>query len=192
MATDTRAWARVIFEGSRIEGNDSYHLNDSLLAESLKRVEIDFVKRWGLLESIVLRCADGTREQPVQAQITVEDGLIGDRWVTGKAKPGDQLSMMNLDVAAAIANGQSIVLFGDNLFTRLDIREEALPTGSRLRIGEALVEVSSTPHVPCNRFRSRFGSAAFEHVRKNPRLRGVYLTVIEGGGVALGDAILHA
>jgi MOSC domain-containing protein YiiM len=100
--------------------------------------------------------------------------------------------MMNLDVAAAIANGQSIALFGDNIFTRLNLNEDFLEVGAVLRIGSSLTEVSETPHVPCDRFRARFGVASFERTAKQHRLRGVYLTVLEGGTIALGDPIRRA
>ena len=138
---------------------------------------------------MVLRGVDGVRRQPQQALLTVDGGLIGDRWSAGKAKPGDQISMMNLDVACVIANGQSVVLFGDNLFTTLDLREEHLLVGTRLQIGEAVLKVSATPHVPCGQFKARFGAAAFECAARDPRIRGVYLTVMESGTVRLGDAI---
>jgi MOSC domain-containing protein YiiM len=190
MATDTRAWARVLYEGDEIRGEERLHLDQDSVISALKEAEISFIKRWGLVESIVLRGVDGVRSQPIQAEMTVEGGLSGDRWSAGRAIPGEQISMMNLDVAAAFANGQSIALFGDNLFTRLDLREEALPVGSRIQAGGAVLEVSATPHMPCRLFRERFGAAAFEQASKVPRLRGCYLTVIEGGSIALGDPIV--
>lgn len=192
MTTDTRAWARIIFDGERIEGDAAFHLSALGLAEALVKASKSFVGQSGELEAIVVRCPDGSRDQPVQTRLSVDEGLLGDRWATGKAKPGDQVSMMNLEVAASIANGQSIALFGDNLFTRLDIREHALPVGSQLRIGKARLEVSAEPHMPCSLFRSRFGPAAFQLASKEPRLRGVYLTVIESGEIALGDPVIRA
>ena len=192
MAGDTRAWARVRFEGTELVGDESLHLSQNAVDLAIEEAKISFVQNWGSVDSIVVRCGDGSRSQPVFAKITVTEGLHGDRWVEGKAVPGHQLSMMNLDVASAIANGQSIALFGDNIFTRLDLSEACLPVGTRLRLGQVLVRVSEVPHVPCDRFRSRFGAAAFETTAKTPRLRGVYLTVIEGGEVALGDAVVRA
>jgi len=137
----------------------------------------------------VVRAPNGARIQPTKATLTVEGGLIGDRWSQGKAKPGDQVSMMNLDVAYTIANGQSVVLFGDNLFTRMDLSESALPVGRCLHIGGVVLEVSAKPHVPCGQFKGRFGQAAFTMAAKNQRIRGIYLTVLKGGEVQLGDPI---
>jgi MOSC domain-containing protein YiiM len=189
VATETRAWGRVIFDGEELIGDASHHLDAPSLQSAIDAAQDSFVTRGAELDAIVVRGVDGRRSQPFEAQMTVNGGLEGDRWAHGKACPGDQISMMNLDVAAAIANGQSIVLFGDNLFTRLDLSAEALPVGSQLKVGNALLEVSEKPHVPCGQFKGRFGAAAFSAAAKDPRIRGLYLTVIKGGGIAIGDPI---
>ncbi len=187
---DVSAWARTPFLGDTITGDPAAHLDAHELTVSLQKVEQDFHLGSSELEAIVVRRPDGRRAQPTQTEVTIDGGLAGDRWVEGDAMPGAQLSMMNLDVAAVMAGGQSITFFGDNLFTRLDLRESALPVGTRLRLGGAEVVVSETPHVPCGRFRARFGQAAFKAAAKAPRLRGVYLTVLRGGPIAVGDPIV--
>ena len=185
----TRAWAQVPFGDADLVGDPTRHVDSERLARAFEHLEDSFAKGVGSIASIVVRCPDGRREQPSTATLSQRDGLIGDRWSLGKAKPGDQVSMMNVEVAARIANGQSIALFGDNLFTDLDIRASALPEGAQVRIGGALLQVSATPHVPCDRFRARFGHAAFRLAAQEPRIRGVYLTVIKEGEVRLGDPI---
>jgi hypothetical protein len=192
MAVDTRAWARAIFEGSELIGDAALHMSHSALNGALKDAERSFVNNWASLDALVVRCVNGSRQQPISTHVGVTQGLLGDRWAAGKAEIGQQLSMMNLDVAAAIANGQSIALFGDNIFTRLNLNEDFLEVGAVLRIGSSLTKVSETRHVPCDRFRDRFGVASFERTAKQPRLRGVYLTVLEGGTIALGDPIRRA
>ena len=192
MAGDTRAWARVKNGGVSLDGDASLHLTPSQLATAMAEAEVSFVANWGSVEAVVIRTITGGRKQPVSATITVKEGLVGDRWSSGKARPGDQISMMNLDVAAAIANGQSIVLFGDNLFTRLDLRQASFPVGSQIQIGGALVEVSAMPHGPCAQFCARFGAAAFAYTARIPQARGLYLTVITGGDIAIGDPIVRA
>jgi MOSC domain-containing protein YiiM len=59
-------------------------------------------------------------------------------------------------VAELIANGQPLVVFGDNLFVELDLSGKNLPTGTRLRVGGALVEVTPKPHNGCRTFNARF------------------------------------
>ena len=192
MAVDTRAWARVRHEGGSCEGAADRHLSAELLEQGLAEASVSFVEHWGAVEALVIRPPGGGRKQPIQASISVDGGLIGDRWVEGKAAPGDQISVMNLDVAAVIANGQSIVLFGDNIFTRLDLRDSILPVGTQLHLGGALVEVSAMPHPPCGQFRDRFGAAAFSHAAKDYRVIGIYMTVLQGGDVAIGDPFVRA
>ena len=188
----TRAWAQVPFGDAALVGDPTRHVDSERLERAFERLEDSFATGVGSIAAIVVRCPDGRREQPSTATLSQRDGLIGDRWSVGKAKPGDQVSMMNVEVAARIANGQSIALFGDNLFTDLDLRPTALPEGAQLRMGGAVVQVSTTPHVPCDRFRARFGHAAFKLAAKAPRIRGVYLTVLEGGTIALGDSVRPA
>ena len=188
----TRAWAQVPFGDADLVGDPTRHVDGERLEHAFERLEDSFARGVGSIAAIVVRCPDGRREQPSTATLSQRDGLIGDRWSVGKAKPGDQVSMMNVEVAARIANGQSIALFGDNLFTDLDLRTSALPEGAQLRVGGAVLQVSATPHVPCDRFRSRFGPAAFGLAAKTPRIRGVYLTVLEGGIIALGDSVRPA
>lgn len=192
MKDATWAWAQVPFGEAQLVGDTTRHLGTEGLEHAFERVEDSFETGGGSLAAIVLRCPDGRREQPLAATLSQSGGLLGDRWSVGKAMPGDQVSMMNVEVAARIANGQSIALFGDNLFTDLDLRTSALPEGSQLRIGEAVLEVSATPHVPCDRFRSRFGHAAFRLAANASRVRGVYLTVLVGGAIAVGDPVRSA
>ena len=97
--------------------------------------------------------------------------------------------MMNVNIAHAIANGQSVALFGDNLFTDHDLSEMALPVGAKIQVGEVQLMVSAEPHVPCDRFKKRFGNAAFLYAAKHPRIRGIYLTVLRGGVIRKDDLV---
>jgi len=98
------------------------------------------------------------------------------------------------DVIELIANRQPLTVSGDNLVVDLDISAVNLPTGTRLRVGKAVVEVSAKPHNGCSKFAGRFGADALLLV-KDPRtrdqnLRGVYWTVVEKGEVRVGDPII--
>ena len=142
MIETTRAWARVPFGDASLVGDPERHLNREQLARSFERIERTFALHAASLASIVVRRSDGGRDQPATAELSSTGGLVGDRWAMGNAQPGDQVSLMNVEVAARIANGQSVALFGDNLFTDLDVRESALPEGARLRIGGAVLQLS--------------------------------------------------
>ena len=100
---------------------------------------------------------------------------------------------MRRNVAELIANGQSITLFGDNFFIDLDISAANLPCGTRLRVGDALVEVTPKPHNGCAKFGGRFGTDAVRFVQapatRHLNLRGIYWRVIEPGAAAAGAEI---
>lgn len=148
----------------------------------------------GRLALIVRRRADGVRETPERVLLSPEEGVPGDGWRRRPPRdPEAQLAVMRRDVAELIANGQSLTVFGDNLFVDLDISAANLPAGTRLRVGEALVEVTPKPHNGCRKFQGRFGQDAFRLVQAQPtrdqNLRGIYWKVVEPGEACVGDPI---
>ncbi len=131
-------------------------------------------------------------ETPERAEVTPEDGLVGDRWASGKRDLDAQITLMNVRVAELVAqNGTPAHMAGDNFLVDLDLAEDALPVGTRLRLGEALLEVSPAPHTGCKKFRERFGLDALAWVNdhRDRRLRGMNCRVVEAGAVAVGDSV---
>jgi MOSC domain len=144
----------------------------------------------GTVRGICVRVDEGVHATPERAEVTVEDGLAGDRWATGKRDLDAQITLMNVRVAELI--GGPLDLAGDNFQVDLDLSEEALPVGTRLRLGEALLEVSPAPHTGCKKFKERFGLDALKWVNDNRdrRLRGMNCRVVEAGAVAVGDPVV--
>ena len=148
----------------------------------------------GRVALLVRRRPDKVRETPTRIDLGPDTGVPGDAWGRGeKPDRAAQLTVMEIDVAEMIANGQPLTVFGDNLFLALDLSVENLPTGSRLRLGRALLEVTAKLHNGCRKFAARFGHDALRLVA-NPQLRhrnlrGIYLSVVEAGEVAVGDAV---
>jgi MOSC domain-containing protein YiiM len=127
-------------------------------------------------------------------RLSPEEGVPGDDWLRRPPRKRDaQLAVMRSDVAELIANGQPLTLFGDNLFVALDLSAANLPAGTRIRIGEAVVEMTPEPHDGCAKFRERFGGDALRVVQarptRNQNLRGVYWRVVEPGEVAVGSEL---
>ncbi len=148
----------------------------------------------GRLALIVRRRPDGVRETPEYVQLFPDEGVPGDGWTRRPPRdPLAQLAVMRRDLAELIANGQPLTLFGDNLFVDLDLSAQNLPLATRMRVGEALVEVTSKPHNGCIKFKGRFGQDALEFVQAPPtrhqNRRGIYWRVIEAGGARVGDPI---
>jgi len=142
----------------------------------------------GRLLLIVCRHPDGARDACERVCLTRDDGVSGDGWSRRPPRdPEAQLAVMRRDVAALIANGQPLTVFGDNLFVDLDICAENLPAGTRIRVGDAVVEVTAKPHNGCVKFKGRFGEDALRFVQapptRNQNLRGIYWKVIEPGDV---------
>ena len=152
-------------------------------------------KESGRLERIVLRLPGEGRRIPDEARLSLEGGLEGDRWsLQAGADPAKQVSLINARFLAAIAGAEERrALAGDNLVVDLDLSEENLPAGMRLRIGQAVIEVTAHPHTGCSRFQRRYGKEANDLTGtpegKAQRLRGVYARVIRPGTVRVGDSV---
>ena len=148
----------------------------------------------GKLSLIVARGDDGQRQTPERTFLSVDGGVPNDAWLRDCPDKIDaQITVMRSDVASLIANGQPLSLFGDNLLVDLDLSVANLPTGSRLRLGSALLEVTPEPHTGCLKFRQRFGGDALrftaERRFRDLRLRGIYVKTVEVGEIAWGDSI---
>lgn len=175
------------------EGDPTRHLPlDELVARV--RALAEAPRDSGRLHLIVRRHPDGIRESLERARLTVEGGVPGDRW--GRRlplKPEAQLTVMRSDIAEAIANGQPLTTFGDNLFVDLDISAENLPVGTRAWFGSALLEVTPKPHNGCLKFKGRFGQDALEFVQakptRNQNYRGIYFRVVEPGEARVGASV---
>jgi MOSC domain-containing protein YiiM len=174
-------------------GDSTRHLPFAELETRLRALPVA-PKDSGRLALIVCRTAEGVRETPERVHLTAGEGVPGDSW--GRRTPPKyeaQLAVMRRDVAELIANGQPLTVFGDNLFVDLDISASNLPTGTRLRVGGAIVEVTPLPHDGCAKFKGRFGPDALRFVNAKPtrdqNLRGIYWRVVESGEAAVGAPI---
>lgn len=159
----------------------------------------------GTVELIVRRPAVGEREIVEAAGLSLEDGLVGDNWrprgsssrPDGGPNPDAQLTLMNVHAAQAVASTRERwPLNGDQLYVDLDLSVENLPAGTRLAVGDAVIEVTQEPHTGCAKFRERFGGDALRWVNQSPgrelRLRGANALVVVAGSVRVGDAIRKA
>jgi MOSC domain-containing protein YiiM len=153
----------------------------------------------GTLQHIVVRPTEGERELPDTGELTIEDGLVGDRWrpfveADGSLGRKAQLTIASTHLLGLIAERDRWPLAGDNLLVDMGLDVESLPAGSRLAIGDAVVvEISDLPHTGCAKFSARFGSDALKFINspegRELRLRGVNAFVVEPGPVSIGDAI---
>ena len=174
-------------------GDSARHLSAAEL-EAAFRALPPAPKDTGRLTCIVRRPTKEAREVLRRARLSPEEGLPGDGWSQKPSPdPTAQLTVMQTSVAELIANGQSLALFGDNLFADLDLSVANLPIGSRLRVGGAVVEVTPMPHDGCHKFNKRFGNDALRFVNIKPtrhlNLRGIYWRVVEAGEIEVGSTV---
>jgi hypothetical protein len=154
----------------------------------------------GRLELIVSRPAVDAREAQETGELDVEQGLVGDNWLErgsrhmpgGGADPDMQLNVMNARVAKLVAGGRErMPLAGDQLYLDLDLSDGNLPPGTRLAIGEAVIEVTEPPHTGCRKFAARFGKDAVVFVNsgrgKTLNFRGINARVVRSGTIRVGD-----
>lgn len=154
----------------------------------------------GLLRLVVRRPGPGLREVLTEGQLDEEVGLVGDDWINrpGMGSEGPhryaQVTVMNARFCQLIAGDprpESWAPSGDQLYVDLDISEANLPAGSRLAVGEAVLEVSDHPHTGCAQFRERWGADALRFANgprfRHLRLRGANTMVVRSGLVRPGD-----
>jgi MOSC domain-containing protein YiiM len=154
----------------------------------------------GRLEMIVRRPAVGEREVLTEAMLDPADGLVGDSWKArasrrskgGPPNPDMQLNLMGARTIDLIAGGRERwPLAGDQLFLDLDLSARSLPAGTRLALGEAVIEITAEPHTGCGKFSARFGVDAMKFVNSTEgralNLRGVNARVVQAGRVRVGD-----
>ncbi len=78
-------------------------------------------------------------------------------------------------------------MFGDNL-TISDLESAAFNLGDRLRIGEAILEVTA-PRIPCSTLASRMGDAQFVKKYRAAEKPGLYCRVIAEGELEAGMGV---
>jgi hypothetical protein len=156
----------------------------------------------GSVALIVSRPAVDERVLLDEATLDTTIGLVGDTWRErgssstddGSAHPLAQLTLMNVRAARLIAAGdERRPLAGDQLYVDLDLGPANLPPGTRLALGDAVIEVTDKPHTGCKKFAARFGQQAVRFVNspagRELNLRGINTKVIVGGTVRIGDAV---
>lgn len=157
----------------------------------------------GTLELITARPTPATRQVLDEARLDVAEGLVGDSWsrrpsrttADGGPDPLKQLNVMSSRVIAHIAGERhNWAGAGDQLYVDLDLSHGNLPPGTRLEIGEAVIEITEPPHTGCAKFRHRYGVDAVRFVNstegKARRMRGLCARVVVPGTIHQGDPVV--
>jgi hypothetical protein len=158
----------------------------------------------GTVALVVRRPAENERELLAEGRLDLGRGLIGDAWSSrpsqsrgdGLPNPEAQVTVMGARAAALVSGSSEHADWapaGDQLYVDFDLSKANLPAGTRLAVGEAVLEVSELPHLGCGKFSRRFGVDALKLVNSDEgrelRLRGVNARVVVPGAVRPGDRV---
>jgi hypothetical protein len=157
-------------------------------------------KNAGVIDMIVRRPRIGEREVLEHAELSLDEGVVGDNWrargssatADGRSHPEMQINIMSSRVIALIAQTRERwPLAGDQLFIDMDLAADNLPDGARLALGSAVIEITGIPHNGCKKFVERFGLDAMKFVNsgigKQLHLRGVNAKVVQAGVIRSGE-----
>ena len=160
---------------------------------------LDTPKTEGPVRLVVRRPAKGQREILDVGQLDIEQGLVGDDWIrrpgsSGAPSPYAQVTVMNARAAELISGDPEYSAWaqcGDQFYVDLDLSEANMPVGTRVQVGEAILEIQAEPHTGCLQFREWWGADALRHINTSEglalRLRGANTRVVQSGEVRAGD-----
>ena len=156
----------------------------------------------GELMLIVARPTEDERLVITEGDLDLEVGLVDDDWLTrgnaktedGHADPLAQLTIMNSRVLETIVGPiDGWAAAGDQIYVDFDLSRDNISPGTRLAIGNTVVEVTDKPHRGCAKFTRRFGLDAFRWVNSDLgmdlKLRGINAAVVEPVTIRTGDRI---
>lgn len=156
----------------------------------------------GTVELLVRRTAVGERDTPLEIELDTELGVVGDNWSTrpnrrtpdGGPDPNGQVTLVNARALAVVAGDRAAwPQAGDQLYVDFDLSARNLPPGSRVVVGDAVLELTAKPHLGCAKYARAFGRDAVRFVNspegKALRLRGANAKVVRSGVVRVGDEI---
>lgn len=161
---------------------------------------LDAPQTEGSVRLVVRRPAKGEREVLEVGRLDTEEGLVGDDWVrrpneaTGVPSPYAQVAIMNARVAELISGDPEPSAWarcGDQLYVDLDLSKANMPSGTRVQVGEAILEIQAEPHTGCLQFRDWWGAEALRYISTEQglalRMRGANTRVVQSGQVRPGD-----
>ncbi len=126
----------------------------------------------------------GTRKQNVErAELRPDWGIVGDAHAADWHRQVSLLAWESIEKMRALGLNVKAGSFAENITTE-GLSLVDLPVGTRLRLGEALVEVTQIGKVCHDRCAIYYQAGDCVMPRE-----GIFVRVHEGGSVATGDAV---
>ena len=143
----------------------------------------------GTVETLILSPVPNRHDPVLSLQVLPESGVCGQypgkQWWLGRRVPGRQISAVNAEVLDALDIPYDIP--GDNLIIRGIDLSRFVP-GDTLRVGDALLFVTPTPHRPCAKLARRTSLTQMKAISAG-RGRGVLLDAHAPATICVGDAV---
>ena len=156
----------------------------------------------GAIDCLCLRPERNKRKLVDQITLTVDQGIPGERWLTqpwlkledGSPDPRIQVSVLSKRVMDLVwTDRENVVHPGDPIVADMDLSEENLPVGTRLRAGTAVIEVSDAFNDGCVKWKARYGADAKDWITLPDniplRIRGILCRVVQDGVVSATDRL---
>ena len=169
--------------------SDEQSVDEALLADYAARLAALRYDGIGTIAALVLSPVmdrhDFVSALRVVPGAGVEGQYPGKQWWRGKLVPGRQVSAMNAEVLDALGIAYDVP--GDNLIIRgIDLSQ--FKPGDTLRMGDALLTVTPTPHRPCSKL-ARRTTLTKKTALSAGKLRGVMLDAKTSAVIHTGDAV---
>jgi hypothetical protein len=179
----------------------AHHLDMTSLESGLTQITKS-PRDEGELCGIVIRPNTDERARLEECELSPEGGVHGDNWSRnawrrnedGSPSTEMQASIINVRLLDLLAgSNEAWELAGDNLVVDFDLSVDYVSPGTRLTIGDALLEVTAEDHSGCSKFQARYGEDALKFVNSDAghrhNLRGVYAQILKGAKVRVGDKV---
>lgn len=153
------------------------------------------------ISHLCLRPERNSRQFVDELHLSAAGGIEGDpRWLNepwlktedGKGHPGIQVCVLAKRVLDLVWKGD-VIFPGDTFVADMDLSMDNLPTGTRLAVGEAVLEVSEVFNEGCVKWKARYGQDAYDWARdpmnKHLRPRGILCSIVQDGIIRTGDRL---
>jgi len=168
---------------------DSEFVDEPLLEEYATKLSTLYYDGVGVVAALVISPQIDVHNYLSAMRVVPGEGVDGQypgkQWWKGKLMTGRQVSAINAEVLDALEIPFDVS--GDNLIIR-GIDLSSFAPGDTLRIGDALLTVTPTAHLPCSKL-ARRTSMTKKKALEAGRLRGIFLDAREPAVVYLGDAV---
>jgi len=166
---------------------DADIIDEALLARYSEELADLRLGTFGVVEALTVSPEPDTHLAVPCLRVLPESGVEGQypgkQWWQGRRVPGRQISAVSADVLDVLGIAYDIP--GDNLILR-GLELSLFVPGDTLRLGDALLTVTPTPHRPCAKLARRTTLTKMRAISRGS-FRGLLLDAQHPAEIAVGD-----